>query len=194
MWGPAQWTFHFRHHSSITQEEEFVFKYDFYEDSNLFSFQPELLIKGAKTKISVSVKDRKTGKIFLAEVEEENDKAPAMDATSDLAGGVDGEYTTASDIVLAFGGYTVDVISDRRFTDAADVKMWAEQFFRRMRDNFILSRGVTIGNNLLGARQTHEIEGVGKAYDGKYYFSKVKHVIDDSNGYICNFSARKVLP
>jgi len=192
--GPAEWTFHFKHPAGLTQDFENVYKYNYHNDTNLLSFRPELLIKGAKTKLVVKVKDRESGDVFDAEVEELNDAAPDMKSTAAIDEPVDGEYTTASDIVLAFGGFTFDVISNRRFSTKAEVTAWAQQWYRRMRDNFILSRGRVIGDNTLFARQTHSIEGIGTAYDGQYYFSKVKHIINSNDGYTCQFGARKVVP
>jgi phage protein D len=193
LFGPPKWTFHFKHPAALAQNKKIDFKYNYYDDTNLLSFQPELLIKGTKTNIVVTVKDRETGAVLKAEINEKYENGPDLDASNDLAGEVVGEYTTSSDIVLAFGGFAFDVISNRRFTAKAEVKAWAEQWYRRMRDNFILSRGITIGDNTLSARQTHSIDGVGNAYNGDYYFSKVKHVLGD-NGYLCEFGARKVLP
>jgi len=191
----GKWTLHFKNPDNLqVQDEELTFKYIYEDESSLLSFQPELLLKGAKTKIAVKVKDRTTGAIMVAEVEEENDKAPDMDATGDLDGKIQSEYTSASDIQLQFGGFSFDVITNRRFTVEAEVVAWAQQWYRRMRENFILSRGRTIGIPSLKALQRHGIDGVGTAYNGLYQFSKVRHVINDQNGYVCEFGARKVVP
>jgi len=191
----GKWTLHFKNPDNLkVQDETLTFKYIYEDESSLLSFQPELLLKGAKTKIAVKVKDRNTGAIMLAEIEEENDQAPDMDATGDLTGKVSGEYTSASDIQLQFGGFSFDVITNRRFTVEAEVVAWAQQWYRRMRENFILSRGRTVGIPSLMARQRHTIDGVGTAYNGLYQFSKVRHIISDSDGYINEFGARKVVP
>lgn len=192
------WTLHFKRSDSsqadLGQEKIYTFRYNWEDEGSLLSFTPELLIKGAKTKLAVTVKDRRSGKVLLAEFEEENDAAPDTAAAGDLTGQVQGEFTTASDIKLFINDYSFEVVSNRKFTTEAEITDWAQQWFRRMRENFIMSRGVTIGNETLAARQIHKIEGISQAYEGEYFFSKVKHVLDDGQGYKCMFGARKVVP
>jgi phage protein D len=191
----SNWTLHFKDPKKLQEQDKtYTFKYDFGDEGSLLSFVPELLVKGAKTKLAVSVKDRLTGRTLRAEVVEENEGAPDLDATGDLTGGVQEEYTTASDIKIYFNNFSFDVVTNRRFQIEAEVTDWAQQWFRRMRENFIMSRGKTIGIETLMARQTHGIEGVGKSYSGQYYFSKVKQIQNESEGYVCDFACRKVVP
>jgi len=193
--GTQVWTLHFRDPDKLVeQEKDYTFNYDDGDNSTLLSFTPELLITGAKTKIAVVVKDTKTGRVIKTEIEEENNQAPDVDAAGDLNGDVQGEFTSASDIKLFFGDYSFSIHTGRKFTSEADAIRWAQQWYRRQRENFILSRGRTIGLENLRARQTHNITGVSDSYDGKYYYTKVKHVLNDSVGYICDFNARKVVP
>jgi len=193
--GTQVWTLHFRSPDKLVeQEKDYTFNYDDGDNSTLLSFTPELLITGAKTKIAVVVKDTKTGRVIKTEIEEENNQAPDVDAAGDLNGDVQGEFTSASDIKLFFGDYSFSIHTGRKFTSEADAIRWAQQWYRRQRENFILSRGRTIGLENLRARQTHNITGVSDSYDGKYYYTKVKHVLNDSVGYICDFNARKVVP
>ncbi len=189
------WTLHFRDPAKLAEQDKiYTFKYDEGDLSSLLSFRPELLIKDAKTKIVCVTKDRDTGRIVRAEVEEENDASPDVAAAGDPTGDVSADYTTGSDIKLFFGDFSFDVITHKRFESEADVVRWAQQWFRRMRENFILASGKTIGTETLMARQKHILEGISPAYVGEYYFSKVKHLMNDSVGYVCDFANRKVVP
>jgi hypothetical protein len=188
------WTLHLKDPDKLkVQDKRYTFKYDFGDQGSLLSFTPELLVKGAKTNLVVVAKDENTGKIFKAEINEEDVKTPEMDATGVFTESLKKEYNNASAIKLYFNNFSFDVVTGKKFTAQAEVVHWARQWFRRMRENFILSRGRTIGIENLMARQTHRIEGVSKAYDGEYYFSKVKHIFNDSDGYVCDFGARKVV-
>ncbi len=191
----GKWTLHFRDPAKLkefgAQEKEHTFEYDFVDGSSLLSFVPELLVKDSKTNILVTIKDKEDGTIIRAEVEEDNTTPPEMDATGDQTAEVQGEYTSASSIKLQFNDYSFDVISNRRFTLEAEAIEWAQQWFRRMKQNFILSRGKIIGVEDLMARQIHNLKGIGKAYDGRYYFSRVKHIFSDSAGYTCDVGCRK---
>jgi len=191
----SNWTLHFKDPKKLKEQDKvYTFRYDFGDEGSLLSFVPELLVKGAKTNLIVTVKDRLSGRKLRAEITEENEGSPDLDATGDLTGEVKGEYTTASDIKIFFNNFSFDVVTNRRFQVEADVVDWAQQWFRRMRENFIMSRGKTIGVETLMARQQHVIEGVGESYTGQYYFSKVKQIQNDSEGYVCDFACRKVVP
>ncbi len=177
----------------MTQKKKYTFKYDFLNEGNLLSFTPELLIKGAKTKIAVAAKDVETGKQMYIELPEIDLNTPEMNATGDQNGEIKAEFKTANSIKLYFKNYAFEVITGKKFENEADMQLWAEQWFRRMRESFILSRGRLVGNGNIMARQVHKIEGIGPGYDGDYYFSKVKHVIGGSSGYIIDFGARKLV-
>ena len=191
----GDWILHFKDPARLQEQDKiYTFKYDEGDLSSLMSFRPELLIKDAKTKIVVVIKDRGTGRIIRAEVEEESDSSPDVAALGDPTGDVDGEYTTGSDIKLFFGDFSFEVITHKRFETEDEVTRWAHQWFRRMRENFIMATGRTIGTETLMARQKHNLDGISPAYVGEYYFSKVKHVMTDSVGYVCDFAGRKVVP
>jgi phage protein D len=191
----GEWTLHFRDPETITEQETtYTFRYNDGDNSNLLGFRPELLVKGSTTKLSVVVKDRKTSKVIKVDVEEENNSSPDVEVLNDPTSQVDGEYTTGSDIKLYFENFAFEVFSNKRFKDEDEARIWAEQWFRRQRENFILASGSTIGSELLMARQKHLIENVSPAYNGEYFFSKVKHILDNQNGYRCQFNARRLVP
>ena len=134
------------------------------------------------------------------EFAEENDNAPEVRAevSGDTLRAVDqalgSEHTTASDVKLFIDDFAFEERANRRFTSEAELTAWARQWFRRQRENFIMARGATIGTEVLMARQTHRIQGIGPTLTGDYYFSRVKHVLDNANGYLCDFNCRKVVP
>jgi phage protein D len=206
----GQWKLYFKMPGSlgVYQEKKYTFIYNQQDDSTLLSFQPEFLISGAITEMEVIVKDVRTGKLLKTKVKEENNASPDISAVGDITGdvfddnvdtGLDGAGTTegltsASDVKLFFNDYSFSVNTNRRFKTQLEVDNWAKQWFRRMRENFVLSRGRLIGVGNIRARQTHKLDGVGDLYNGDYYFTKVKHVCSKSQGYIIDFAARKVVP
>ena len=190
------WVLYFKKPESLAalQDKKYTFKYNQADDSTLLSFQPEFLIKGAITDMEVVVKDNRTGKVLKAEVKEENNAAPDIQAAGDPTGEVTSELTTASDIKLFFNDFSFNVNTNRRFKTQKEVEDWAKQWYRRMRENFVLSRGRLIGVGNLRARQTHALDGVGNTFNGDYYFTKVKHMCSAGQGYVIDFGARKVVP
>jgi phage protein D len=190
----GKWTLHFKDPEKMKEQEtKYLFKYDFYNNSSLLSFTPELLIKGAKTNIAVVVKDDTTGTVIKATIEEDNQDAPDMSAFWAAESKMDKEYPSSTSIRLAFDSYSFDVVTSKKFKAEADVVSWATQWFRRMRQNFILSKGKIVGTEDLMARQIHGIDGVGIGYSGDYYFHKVRHIFDNSAGYMCDIGCRKVV-
>lgn len=189
------WTLHFRDPERLQeQDREFTFNYKLGDLSSILSFTPEMLIKDFDTKIKVQTKALKTGLLEEFEIEESNDASPDVEAAGDPTGEIDKPYSTASDIKLYIGDFSFDFIGSKKFRTSQEVLLWARQWFRRMRENFILANGKLIGTEELMARQTHTLKGLGTGYDGKYYFTRVRHIVSDTDGYICEFNARKVVP
>lgn len=190
------WTLHFRNPEQYDgdQDKTFTFQYNLGDMSSLLSFTPEMLLMDNTTRIQAQVKDPISGQVFKAEVEEESDNAPDVDATGAATEDLGGDHTTASDITLFLGEFSIQVVANRRFRTEAELIFWTQQWFRRQRENFVLARGRVIGVESLRARQTHNIEGVSSGLEGEYFFTKVKHIADKSMGYVCDFNARKVVP
>lgn len=217
----GEWTLHFKNPATLTQADlqskEYTFKYADGDFSTLLSFEPELAINGAITKLIVQMKDPETGKVFEARIEEENDDSPdiqvqpgntrpaqtppkGFDSTTGQPGltttgnEIKGPLTTASDMKIFIDDFSFDVRANRRFTSEAQLASWAAQWFRRNRENFLLSHGTLIGLENLMSRQQHNLKGIGTAFDGKYYFSRVRHVMNVGSGYTIDFNARKIVP
>lgn len=190
----GKWWLHLRNPKGLNeQEKKYTFRYSFGDPGSLLTFTPELLVKGAKTNLVVVAKDAETGTMFKAEINENYVDTPEMDASGVFTEPLEKTYSSASSIKLYFNDYSLDVVTGKKFTAQAEVVDWAQQWFRRMRENFISSQGRIIGNEYVMARQTHNIEGIGPAYDGEYYFSRVKHIFSESEGYVCDFNARKIV-
>lgn len=190
------WTLHFRDPEQYDgdQDKVYNFVYNLGDMSSLLSFAPEMLLMDNTTRLQAQVKDPLTGKVLKAEVEEESNSAPDVDATGAPTDELGGDHTTASDITLFLGEFSIQVVANRRFKTEAELIFWTQQWFRRQRENFVLASGRVIGVESLRARQTHNVEGISSGLDGQYFFSKVKHIVDKGTGYVCDFHARKVVP
>jgi len=190
-----KWTLHFRDpqvFSDITQEKHYTFEYNRGDNSTLLDFSPELTLTGAVTRLQAQVRLRESGKAVVVEFDD-NEDPPDAYFSGDATEFIDETYTTAGAVVkLFFGDYAVEVVSDKQFASEADLRLWAQQWFRRRRENFIVGRGAVIGVESLRARQTHKLKGLTKSLDGDYYFARVRHVYSDG-GYEIDFTARKVL-
>lgn len=190
-----KWTLHFRDpqvFSDITQEKKYTFEYNRGDGSTLLDFSPELTLTGTVTRLQAQVRLRESGKAVAIEFDDNEDPPDAYFA-GDATEFIDETYTTAGAVVkLFFGDYAVEVVSDKQFRTEADLKLWAQQWFRRRRENFIVGRGTLTGVETLRARQTHILKGLTKSLDGEYYFARVRHVYSDA-GYEIDFTARKVL-
>lgn len=189
------WSLHFKDPENLdVQERKYTFEHNAGDASSLLEFYPELALTGAVTKLQVQSRNPDTGESFVEEFEDTED-APDAKYTGDPAKTVDEQYTTAGAVVkLFFGDYAVDVVSDKKFQSAADMKIWAQQWWRRKRENFVVGRGKTVGVEDLFARQTHRLVLPVASLTGDYYFPRVRHVFNGTDGYVCDVNARKETP
>jgi phage protein D len=186
------WTLHFKKPENVldaVDQPDLTFRHNNGDLTSLFSFTPELLIQGAKTKLQVQFKHPKTGKVVTQEVEEDLD-SPDVTATDDTSE-VDAEHKAASPIKIFFQDFSFTTETRKRFKTAAEAKAWAVAWFKSQREAFITGQGITIGHDHLRARQIHTLEGIGTTLSGRWYFSRVKHQLSESDGYMCTFNARK---
>lgn len=197
----GKWTLHFKDPAklrrSVLQEKVYTFKYDQKNLGSLLDFEPELTIQGATTKLQARVKDPVTGDIFDATFEEENEDTPdpLVVVPDDIEGNVlQGEYKTASSVKLFINDYSFQARTNRRFKNEAELIAWARQWYRRHRENFVLSNGTIIGVEDVMARQIHKLAGIGMGLDGEYFFSNVSHQLSNTSGYELHCTMRKVVP
>ncbi len=201
----GRWTLHFKDprklRREVLQDKIYTFRYDQKDLSSLLDFEPELALQGATTKLQARVKDPLTGKIFDATFEEDNEETPDPlavvpdDIELDIEGNVlQGEYKSAATVKLFINDYSFEARTNRRFRNEAELILWARQWFRRHRENFVLSSGTIIGVENVMARQIHKLTGLGMGLEGEYFFSNVHHVLAPSSGYELNCTMRKVVP
>ncbi len=220
----GEWTLHFRDPQKMQQgdlqEKQYTFKYGDGDYSTLLSFEPELAIQDAITKLLVQTKDPITGQILQAKIEEENNDSAepgidpgnvnpdnrsndgdvvdkSLDQRSGLSlkgNGMTGPIKTASDIKIYIDEFSFDVRANRRFRNEQELAGWAAQWFRRNRENFMLARGALLGVEDLRARQQHKLVGMGDPWDGLYYFSRVRHMLSTTQGYTIDFNGRLIVP
>lgn len=186
------WTLHFKHPDNVldvVDQPDLTFRHNNGDLTSLFSFEPELLIQGAKTKIKVQFKHPKSGKVVTQEVEEDLD-SPDVEATDDTSE-IDAEHQAATPIKIFFKDFSFATETRKQFKTAAEAKAWAIQWFKNQREAFITGRGVTIGHERLMSHQVHTLDGIGTTLNGRWYFSRVKHQLSESDGYMCTFNARK---
>jgi phage protein D len=178
--------------SGMIQDKKYTFEHAV-GSCSLLEFRPELALTGAVTRLQVQSRNPLTDELY---VEEFDDLANAPDVKyqGDPSKVVDETHTTAGAVVrLMFGDYAVDVITDKKFSSAVDMKVWAQEWFKRKRENFVMGRGSVIGIEDLRARQTHSLTLPSMSLTGDYYFSRVAHKFDRDSGYTCDFTARKIL-
>lgn len=186
------WTLHFKDPETLQlQDRKYTFQYNAGDRSTLLDFRPEESLSGAVTKLQVQSRDPETGKTFVGEFEDD-EEAPDSKYQGDPSKVVDETQTTAGAVVKLFwGDYALEVVADKKFKTEADLKWWAQQYFRRRRENFIIGRGTAIGANDVFARQSHNLDGLAKHLNGGYYFARVRHVFTPTDGYLMDFTARK---
>jgi phage protein D len=186
------WTLHFKDPNGLrVQERKYTFEHNNGDKSTLLDFDPEMALSGSVTKLQVQSRAVDSNKELIEEFED-NAEAPDARYRNDPERQINEEQTTAGAVVkFFFGEYGVEVVADKQFKTAAEMKVWAQQWWQRKRENFIVGRGTVIGLDDLRARQTHRLVMPETSLVGDYYFQRVRHVFS-SNGYLADFNARKL--
>lgn len=81
----------------------------------------------------------------------------------------------------------------KRFKNEFEVRTAIQEFIKRQKENFVTGRGVVLGNEVLQSRQVHNLEGLGRQFSGKYYFTNVIHRMGRDATYLTEFTCRKVI-
>lgn len=190
------WTLHFKDLTKglETQEFQYTFRYNQGDKTTLLSFEPEMLFSDHFTQIRIQGYIMSQGRPQLVEtVISEKKETEADLGYAGAIEEIETDLESAEAIKLFIGDYSFAVIPKIEFASLAALENWASQWYRRMREQFIVGDGALMGLETLLSRQTHVLDGLGTPYDGKYYFSKVRHVVESGTGYRCAFSARKVI-
>jgi len=190
------WELHFKNPETYVpdQDKKYTFNWNIGDTSTLLDFEPEMALQDVTTKLVAQVKEPLTGRTLEVKIEDTEDTlVDPIDRSADGSEKLEGPFETASRVKLFIGDFSVEIVTNRRFSDENALALWAQQWFRRQRENFVMSRGHTIGVETLMARQVHTLGGIGIAYDGDYAFNKVRHVFSATSGYECEFNARKIV-
>jgi phage protein D len=191
------WTLHFKNPETYVepQEKKYDFKWASGEFSTLLDFEPELAIQKSTTKLRGEYTDPLTGQNIEVDIEEEtaDDESDPIDSSG---GTGEGKFLKApgasTKIKVYLNEFSFEVRTHRRFSSKVELASWVQQWFRRQRENFVMSTGKVIGVETLRARQVHRLSGLGTVFDGDYQFNKVRHCFNQ-NGYECEIGCRKVI-
>lgn len=189
----GKWTLHFKDPKIVSglQTKKYTFRYNT-EFATLLSFDPEATFGDAYTKIIAHVKNAQTGRLLKTVIEDER---LGKDAT--YRGKADDKIIepppSGGAVKLFLGDFSIDVQTTKKFRTEKELHLWARQWFRRNRDNFVLAKGRTTGIEELTARTVHGIAGTALLWDGDYQFDRVIHVFDSGGGYVTNWHGRRVL-
>ena len=195
----GEWTLHFKSPDDFQDSVDqpgYTFRYNNGDLTSLLTFRPDFVIKGATTKLKVQVKNPRTLKVMTVEVEEENDSLDVTYTGND-AEETEQEVVAPTEVKVFLGDFSFTNVANKKFENEQDVKEWAEQWFKRIRENLILASGTVIGVEGLMARQIHTLElylkdgTLNKQFSGDYYFTRVRHIMSSDGGYVCEFNCRK---
>lgn len=194
----GRWTLHFKDPSKlVTQDRVIRFTYN---DANatLLEFDGEERLSGIQSKIVVEHKDPITG--FVRKVEFEQNHA-TVDPIYSGTEPADRDYIRSvkasggiehpASVLVAIGDFQVQTVATKNFRNDRELEMWARQWFRRNASRFMFGEGEIVGEPSLMANQTHVLEGLGGGFDGSWFFTRVCHRLSPSEGYLCDFSARR---
>lgn len=187
----GKWVLHFRDPDLYDSKQEimYTFSYNKGDLSTLLSFEPEMILSDFFTKVTAEItlqSGKVVNKTFVHEKESWDVKP-----TSELEE-VEDSISSALDIKLYFKDYSVAIPNTEAIRNPADLERFVDNWIRKHKDEFVIAKGNTVGLENLFARQRHKIANVGTLYNGEWYFNKVRHVFSSSNGYSCNFDARKI--
>lgn len=149
----------------------------------LLSLKPKLDPIGQQTSVQVLSFDRRKKKVRLAYVADRKSSESSLKS----------EEFVGALVKIKVGGKVTHIFNTGRpFKNKKEAQRFAENHVLRNREDFITATGTTIGIPQLRPRQIHELVTGSKRFDGKYYFTQVKHKFPDRGVYECDFVAYKV--
>lgn len=196
----GRWWLHFKSPENLLQQQDkvYTFRYGQGATSSLINFDPEVNFSDKYTELRVQAfanqhtySGGQIGTIMDESfVVDDAAAAPDLIFDGDTEAGLNKTFVDAETVEVYVGDYSFKLIAMPHINTPEKLRLFATAWFQRNRNNFIKGDGRIVGLETLMARQEHNIEGLGKPYDGRYYFSKVKHSFGN-HGYLCDFHARK---
>ncbi len=178
------------------QKQTFTFKYDIDPDAvdlTLFEFMPDVNTLEQPSDVEIITFDKKQGtkkRVLLtaADLNTQDDvKAKGKDKFKKAKPLKSGSAVRAK----AFG-QTFEVIADKPFKNEKEARDFVVQYLRKRKESFIIGDATLLGLETLQSRQTHLFDGLDDQFNGKYYFTRVKHIFTPSD-YQCTANVRRVV-
>lgn len=185
------WVLHW--HSALSQPQDRVYTFEY--GSTLTEFSLEDALDDAPVEVRVLAYNTVSGEFIEQGIQE-------------LAIGEDprfnaGNFNNAAEAPLQILSHTrlklalgedksIEIVTGRHLKTDAEAIAFAEAWFQKKKDSFIIANGTAIGVETLRPRQAHVIDGIGTRYGGNYYMTTVRQMIDDA-GFRTEFTANKVM-
>ena len=199
------WLLNFGPPKTDKQKEVFTFIYNEGElayQNTLLSFNPTLDAYDQGTDFEINIlKDKEkrgTRADVITDLNVSNTKKLKEASERRFTGGNpkrQGQKTDQDGISVSFKAYgrNFNFPAHRRFKNEAEAKTYITRFIEDQKKNFISGNGTLVGNEMLQARQSHNLQGIANQFSGKYYFTKVVHRISRDGGYSCDFAGYKAI-
>ena len=192
------WTLHWKK-SNDTASPVYDFKYNAGAATTLLTLEPEYGIQGAITNLLVLAwseqREEWVSVVELENVEGENPifKKGQSGKKGSNSAILNETLESANQFRFSAAGVAIDIISNHQFKDLDSLARFARGWFLDQKDNFMIVKGTVVGVETLLSRQVHNLTGTGcKRIDGPFYFIVVRHKQSDG-GYVCEFTARKII-
>lgn len=189
--GSPKFELYFLHPDTLDlQEEEFTFHYSNGNESSLIEFDGNQELGNGISKLQGQFKHPKTGKMISFSIDGE--KEVETDTYTGDMGIATNKPQPIDEVLFTVGGSSVKVVVGRNFGSVAQLKLWAQAWYKQNNERFFTGRGTVQGpgTETLSARQRHNLSGLGDPWDGRYYFTTVTHVFKP-DGYQVEFTAQK---
>lgn len=185
---------------TANQKEVFTFVYSSGEtayQNTLMSFDPTLDAYDQSTEYEIFVvKDKEVGGTkfdYVSRVTTDDQHKLKEDLERKGTYGKQKPLARGHEYAFKAFGRSFRFPPNKRFKNEEEARRAIEEFIKRQAENFITGTGKLLGLEALQARQIHNLVGLGEQFSGKYFFTQVKHAMNRSSGYNCDFSSRKVI-
>ena len=189
------------------QKEVFLFAYnegDLAYQNTLLSFSPKQNVFDQGTDFEIFVlKNKEVGGSKLQFIDKfrnkeqkrliEQNETRFTGGNIGANGGKKSPNTNGIEVAFKAQGQSFRFPKHKRFQNESEARKSIEEFIKRQKENFVMAEGTLIGVEALQSRQIHKFEGVSEQFSGKYFLTKVIHIISKDEGYKTNFSARKMI-